>query len=71
MILTFLGTGTSHGVPMIACSCPTCTSADPRDVRTNASVLISVGEKTSSLTAAGIFTSRPSNTGSTGWTMFF
>ncbi|MBA7567068.1 Ribonuclease BN [subsurface metagenome] len=45
MILTFLGTGTSHGVPMIACSCPTCTSADPRDVRTNASVLISVGGK--------------------------
>jgi len=45
MTLTFLGTGTSHGVPMIACSCPTCTSPDPRDVRTNASVLISVGEK--------------------------
>jgi phosphoribosyl 1,2-cyclic phosphate phosphodiesterase len=45
MTLTFLGTGTSHGVPMIACSCPTCTSPDPRDVRTNASVLISVENK--------------------------
>jgi phosphoribosyl 1,2-cyclic phosphate phosphodiesterase len=40
MQLTFLGTGTSHGVPMIGCSCPTCLSTDPRDQRTNASVLI-------------------------------
>ena len=40
MIVTFLGTGTSHGVPMIDCSCPTCLSADPRDKRTNASLLI-------------------------------
>jgi phosphoribosyl 1,2-cyclic phosphate phosphodiesterase len=45
MNLIFLGTGTSHGVPMIGCSCPTCTSTDPRDIRTNASVLISVREK--------------------------
>jgi phosphoribosyl 1,2-cyclic phosphate phosphodiesterase len=45
MILTFLGTGTSHGVPMIACSCPTCRSTDPRDTRTNASVLLSVRGK--------------------------
>jgi phosphoribosyl 1,2-cyclic phosphate phosphodiesterase len=29
----FLGTGTSAGVPAIACSCPVCTSADPRDNR--------------------------------------
>jgi phosphoribosyl 1,2-cyclic phosphate phosphodiesterase len=40
MIVTFLGTGTSHGVPMIGCSCPTCLSADPHDKRTNASLLI-------------------------------
>ena len=40
MKLTFLGSGTSHGVPMIGCSCPTCLSADPRDNRTNASLLI-------------------------------
>lgn len=38
--ITLLGTGTSHGVPMIACDCPVCTSADPRDRRTRPSVLI-------------------------------
>jgi phosphoribosyl 1,2-cyclic phosphate phosphodiesterase len=31
---TFLGTGTSGGIPLIACDCPVCTSADPRDTRT-------------------------------------
>ncbi len=30
----FLGTGTSGGIPLIACDCPTCTSDDPRDTRT-------------------------------------
>ncbi len=38
MEIIFLGTGTSQGVPMIACSCPVCTSADPRNRRTRASV---------------------------------
>ncbi len=38
--LTFLGTGTSAGVPMIGCHCPVCTSADPRDRRTRPSVVI-------------------------------
>jgi phosphoribosyl 1,2-cyclic phosphate phosphodiesterase len=40
MRLTFLGTGTSSGVPMIGCSCAVCTSTDPRDQRLRSSVLI-------------------------------
>lgn len=38
--LTFLGTGTSQGVPMIGCNCPVCRSADPRDHRLRSSVMI-------------------------------
>ena len=38
--LTFLGTGTSQGVPVIACQCEVCRSADPRDKRFRASALV-------------------------------
>jgi phosphoribosyl 1,2-cyclic phosphate phosphodiesterase len=38
--ITFLGTGTSHGVPMIGCDCQTCRSDDPRDRRSRPSVYI-------------------------------
>src|SRR5213594_2340475 len=38
--LTFLGTGTSFGVPQIGCRCPTCTSPDPRDRRSRTAALI-------------------------------
>ena len=40
MLITLLGTGTSHGVPVLGCDCETCTSDDPRDFRTRSSVYI-------------------------------
>lgn len=38
--IVLMGTGTSHGVPMIGCRCPVCTSSDPRNQRTRTGVAV-------------------------------
>lgn len=43
--ITFLGTGTSSGVPVISCKCAVCTSSDPKDSRLRTSVLLSIDGK--------------------------
>ncbi|HJQ22864.1 MAG TPA: MBL fold metallo-hydrolase [Blastocatellia bacterium] len=43
MKITFLGTGTSVGVPSVGCECETCLSDDPRDKRLRTSVLVEAG----------------------------
>jgi phosphoribosyl 1,2-cyclic phosphate phosphodiesterase len=45
MKITFLGTGTSQGVPVIACSCRICSSSDLKDKRYRSSVLIEFDNK--------------------------
>jgi phosphoribosyl 1,2-cyclic phosphate phosphodiesterase len=43
--LTFLGTGTSMGVPTVGCECRVCRSPDPRDLRTRPSVLLEYADR--------------------------
>ena len=40
LVFQLLGTGTSHGVPMIGCHCPVCRSPDPRNQRTRTGAVI-------------------------------
>jgi phosphoribosyl 1,2-cyclic phosphate phosphodiesterase len=51
--ITFLGTGTSHGVPMIACDCGVCRSSDPHDSRLRPSIHVQLEDGTSILVDAG------------------
>lgn len=56
--LTFLGTGTSQGVPIIACDCKVCRSEDPRDKRYRASALVKYGGLTILIDAGPDFRSQ-------------
>ena len=42
--ITFLGTGTSHGIPVIGCHCPVCTSEDSHDLRSRSSLYVASPE---------------------------
>lgn len=55
MTITFLGTGTSQGVPVIACTCPVCLSNDKHDKRLRTSILIESDNKVISIDAGPDF----------------
>ncbi|HEX7691773.1 MAG TPA: MBL fold metallo-hydrolase, partial [Sediminibacterium sp.] len=46
LTITFLGTGTSTGIPMVACPCPVCASPDKHDKRLRSSIMVSSAKTT-------------------------
>ena len=46
MRITFLGTGTSNGIPVVTCRCPVCRSANPKNRRTRPSILVETAATT-------------------------
>jgi phosphoribosyl 1,2-cyclic phosphate phosphodiesterase len=61
--ITFLGTGTSQGVPVIACECATCLSADGKDKRLRASLLVETSANTFVIDAGPDFRQQMLNAG--------
>lgn len=63
MKVTFLGTGTSQGVPIIGCRCRVCTSADPKDNRLRSAVMVQVNGKNIVVDSGPDFRQQMLNTG--------
>ncbi len=63
MNITFLGTGTSQGVPVIACECPVCSSGDTRDKRLRTSLLVESATTTVAIDAGPDFRQQMLRTG--------
>lgn len=63
MKLTFLGTGTSQGVPVIGCRCEVCTSSDPRDNRLRTAAMVETQELRLVIDAGPDFRSQMLRTG--------
>ncbi len=70
MEIFFLGTGTSHGVPMLVCDCVVCNSPDPRDKRTRASVHVVMNGLRIQVDAAPEFRLQALRTGLTSIDLF-
>lgn len=61
--ITFLGTGTSNGIPVIGCECAVCHSVDPRDKRSRTSAVVRTGNATFLIDTATELRSQALDTG--------